>query len=108
MRHYRRVRPMSEEICQTQSDALGRLFPVRTVSRYAGRNGLVTGGTEHDTQRQSRPDHRPDIGNPRALAHQAASVLSGFRRRKAAAEGLGPLSGAALPFRIAGIGELWA
>src|SRR5260370_24079702 len=86
--------------------ALGCPFSMLGVSRYADRNGLITGGNDNGTQRQSS-DHRSDIGNPRALAYQAASLLSRLWRRQIAAEGVGPLSGAALPFRVAGTGELW-
>jgi pyrroloquinoline quinone (PQQ) biosynthesis protein C len=67
-------------------------FCVFGVSRYAGRDGLVTGGNENGTQRRSRierPGHRADIGNPRALAHQATSVFLAFGEGKLPLKALG-------------------
>src|SRR5215813_1712857 len=89
--------------------AKSKKFPVPRelpgISPYADRNRLVMGGNGDGTQRQSS-DHRSDLGNSRALAHEAASVLSRLWRRQIAIEGARALSSAALSFRVAGAGKL--
>src|SRR5262249_49074142 len=64
---------------------------------------------ENGTRRRSPTigiDHRADSRDPRPLAYQAAPLLSRLWRGQVAAQSLGTLLSVALPFRLAGTGEL--